>query len=253
MAPSAHTVMIRGSSASKFAGLNDVQELDVDLARRFWRAVERVAAGAQIWGSTEGRQRLIVLVSGWLAETRNLPDGRRQIFSLLLPGDVASIGGSTGLNRGLVALTNVELADVGALGAAAAAGEGKESWLAESIRRREERLFDQIVRIGRLSAKERVLHFLLELYHRLDAIGLVKEDTFRIPLTQELFADVLGLSVVHINRTLQQLRREGLLTIGRGAVTLHQPHKLASTACYQFESPFGEARSWRPVTRRNAI
>ena len=103
------------------------------------------------------------------------------------------------------------------------------------MRQREERLFDQIVRIGRLTAKERVLNLLLELYDRLDAIGLVKENTFRIPLTQEVFADALGLSVVHINRTLQQLRREGMLTVDRGTVTLHQRHKLASFACYQSE------------------
>ena len=104
---------------------------------------------------------------------------------------------------------------------------------------REERLFDQIVRIGRLTAKERVLNLLLELYDRLDAIGLVKENTFRIPLTQEVFADALGLSVVHINRTMQQLRREGMVTVGRGAVTLHQRHKLASFACYQSEGQHG--------------
>jgi CRP-like cAMP-binding protein len=157
-----------------------------------------------------------------------------------LPGDVARVGEAFHFgSRGFVALTNVAITDAEALGLAMA-GEGKESWLAESIRRREERVFDQIVRIGRLTAKERVLNLLLELCDRLDAIGLVKENTFRIPLTQEVFADVLGLSVVHINRTLQQLRREGMLTIGRGAVTLHQRRRLASLACYQSEAQDGD-------------
>jgi hypothetical protein len=81
-----------------------------------------------------------------------------------------------------------------------------------------------------------VLNLLLELYDRLDLIGLVKENTFRIPLTQEVFADALGLSVVHINRTLQQLRREGMLSVGRGTVTLNYRHKLAALACYQSDS-----------------
>ena len=54
-----------------------------------------------------------------------------------------------------------------------------------------------------------------------------------------MFADALGLSVVHINRTLQQLRREGMLTVGRGTVTLQQRHKLATVACYQSEGQNG--------------
>ena len=90
-----------------------------------------------------------------------------------------------------------------------------------------------------------------QLYDRLDAIGLVKESTFRIPLTQEVFADALGLSVVHINRTLQQLRREGMLTVGRGTVTLHQRHKLATFACYQSDAQ--QTAFERPVRRAGAV
>jgi DNA-binding transcriptional regulator YhcF (GntR family) len=62
---------------------------------------------------------------------------------------------------------------------------------------------------------------------------LVKEHTFRLPVTQEMFADALGLSIVHINRTLQQLRKEGLISLKAGTVTLHNRHRLDSLACYQ--------------------
>jgi CRP-like cAMP-binding protein len=205
--------------------------MDVGRVRTFWRTVERIPAGASISERLENRKNQVVVVSGWISETRILPDGRRQIFAFLLPGDVAAGGSSLLCNRELVAVTNVEIADVGAL----ALGEQSDRLaksLAEAARLREERLFDHIVRIGRLTAKERVLNLLLELHDRLDAIGLVKEGTFRVPLTQEVFADALGLSVVHINRTLQQLRREGMLTVGRGTVTLHQRNKLAALACY---------------------
>lgn len=224
---------------STFAGLSDFRQMDVGRVRTFWRTVERVPAGATIAADPESRKRQIVVVSGWISETRILPDGRRQIFAFLLPGDVATVSGLSHVgSRGLVALTNVEIADAGAL-AVGENGERISNSLADAIRQREERLFDQIVRIGRLTAKERVLNLLLELYDRLDAIGLVKENTFRIPLTQEVFADALGLSVVHINRTLQQLRREGMLTVGRGTVTLHQRHKLATFACYQSDGQHG--------------
>lgn len=220
---------------STFAGLNDFRQMDVGRVRTFWRTVERIPTGANI-ADHDGRKRQIVVVSGWISETRILPDGRRQIFAFLLPGDVATVNASSHVgSRGLVALTNVEIADAAAL-TAGEQGERVSASLVDAVRQREERLFDQIVRIGRLTAKERVLNLLLELYDRLDAIGLVKENTFRIPLTQEVFADALGLSVVHINRTLQQLRREGMLTVDRGTVTLHQRHKLAGFACYQSDA-----------------
>ena len=224
---------------STFAGLSDFRQMDVGRVRTFWRTVERIPAGAAVAAGAEARKRQIVIVSGWIAETRILPDGRRQIFAFLLPGDIATVSAETHVgSRGLVALTNVEIADASALTAGDQSDRVSNS-LADAIRQREERLFDQIVRIGRLTAKERVLNLLLELYERLDAIGLVKENTFRIPLTQEVFADALGLSVVHINRTLPQLRREGMLTVGRGTVTLNQRHKLASFACYQSEAQHG--------------
>jgi CRP-like cAMP-binding protein len=210
---------------------------DVGRVRNFWRTVDRVPAGAAISVRPGGRTRNIVVVTGWIAESRILPDGRRQIFAFMLPGDMAAVSESSHVgSRGLVALTNVEIADAAALGRGAL-DEPVANSLAEAMRRREERLFDHVVRIGRLSAMERVLNLLLELYDRLDAVGLVKDDTFRIPLTQEMFADALGLSVVHINRTLQQLRRKGMLTVGRGAVTLHDRQRLAAFACYESERP----------------
>jgi CRP-like cAMP-binding protein len=218
---------------SAFDGGTNVREVDVGRVQNFWRTVERIPVGASISADPESRKRQIVVVSGWIAETRILPDGRRQIFAFLLPGDVASVSGASDVgSRGLVALTNVEIADAAAL----AGGERTSASIADAIRQGEERLFDQIVRIGRLTAKERVLNLLLELHDRLEVIGLVKAGAFRIPLTQEVFADCLGLSVVHINRTLQQLRREGLLTVGRGMVTLHQRHRLAALACYRSDS-----------------
>ncbi|CAN7251152.1 Crp/Fnr family transcriptional regulator [Phenylobacterium sp. LjRoot225] len=230
-------IKARGRSITSLGA--EESSVDVKTARSFWRAVERIQPGASISSGPAGRERTIVVVSGWVSETRILPDGRRQIFSFLLPGDVAAMTHASNIgNRGLVALTNVEIADAGALGGGEA-GEGPGAWLTDASRRREERLFEQIVRIGRLSAKERVLNLLLELYDRLDAIGLVKESAFRIPLTQEVFADALGLSVVHINRTLQQLRREGMVTMGRGTVMLHDRQRLASFACYQAEIHHG--------------
>jgi CRP-like cAMP-binding protein len=230
------------SGGFTFAAATDFRQANVGHAQNFWRTVERISAGASVCADPESRKRQIVVVSGWIAETRILSDGRRQIFGFLLPGDVANVSGASHVgNRGLMALTNVEIADTTAL----MSGEQASATISDAIRRREERLFDHIVRIGRLTAKERMLNLLLELHDRLEAIGLVKGGAFRLPLTQEVFADALGLSVVHINRTLQQLRREGLLTVARGLVTLHRDHRLAALACYQSAVDRVEARARR--------
>jgi CRP-like cAMP-binding protein len=220
------------SDIGQGGGATDTEAADVERVRSFWRNVARHPAGASLeWD--DRKSRVIVLVSGWLAEMRILPDGRRQVFSFLVPGDVTIPGRRTNVGAcGLVALTPVEIADFAAL----ACGEQAETLsqsMRAAVRQREERLGDEIVRIGLLTAKERLLNLLLELHDRLDAVGLARDGHFRCPITQEMFADALGLSVVHINRTAQQLRQEGTVTFGRGTVTLHQPRKLSAAACHR--------------------
>jgi CRP-like cAMP-binding protein len=221
----------------------------VEKVRAFWRRIERYAPGAQVRedpGADPEKQ--LIIVSGWACDLRILPDGRRQIFSFLLPGDAieARGAGSVG-SRGLVALTRLEVVDSGRQLAADA--EGREALiraLDHAALRREQRLYDHLVRMGRLSAKERVVHLLLELWERLERVGLVNGDTFKIPLTQEIFADALGLSIVHINRTLKELRREGLVCIKSGSATLLDRARLATASCYQSRSddPTADPPAW---------
>jgi CRP-like cAMP-binding protein len=180
----------------------------------------------------------VVVVSGWACELRILPDGRRQIFAFMVPGDViderctASMG-----SRGVVALTRLEVIDADAtLSTDPTLRQLFAQAVSEAALEREDRLYDHVLRMGRLSARERVTHLLLELRERLDRAGLVKGDTFRIPLTQEVFADALGLSVVHINRTMKQLRQSGSVVFKSGSVTIRDPDRLAAMA--QYQSPF---------------
>lgn len=73
--------------------------------------------------------------------------------------------------------------------------------------------------LGRRSAKERLAHLVCELSLRLDAEDS-NESRFAFPLTQEQIADALGLTPVHVNRTMQQLRSEGMVATGNRAITL---------------------------------
>lgn len=212
---------------------DECQPLDLKRIQGLWRRVERYTAGVTV--RAEGRSKRLIVVSGWAAEMRILPDGRRQIFGCGLPGDVIDLSNSGNLgNRAFVALTRLEVVDAEVMiRSDGVDGAQTANAIERALRRREDALYEQIVRIGRLNAKERILNLLLDLHDRLSRVGLVKEGAFRVPITQEMFADSLGLSLVHINRTLQQLRREGLLDLRGGAVTLRKNQRLTALACYQ--------------------
>lgn len=104
--------------------------------------------------------------------------------------------------------------------------------LALLARQTEAELLNAILRLGRQMALERTAHLLLELRDRLAAVGLSERDRFPLPLTQEALADTLGLSTVHMNRSLQELRRERLLRLDGGVAELLNPHRLAVLADY---------------------
>lgn len=225
---------------SAFGGLHGRQ---VEQVRAFWRTVERFEPGVQLQcGLGQGVKRGVIL-SGWACEMRILPDGRRQIFSFLLPGDPFVIEEDTDIGgRGVVPLTRLEVMDwTNSFLGGAEARDTLARAVDEAAGKKQDRLLDHMVRIGRLTARERLLHLLLEIFYRLEAVGLVKGDTFRIPLTQAIFADALGLSLVHINRTLKQLRAEGHILLRGGSITLVNRPKLAALAFYEPPQPCGVA------------
>ncbi len=195
--------------------------------------------------ASHGSGRPQVIVSGWACDMRILCDGRRQIFAFLIPGDLIAATTTPGLEPyAVVALTQLLLVSR-APNFVPDHDEQEAISRSDAIAaaRRQEQLYDQLVRIGRLSARERAIHLLLELRYRLDRVGLVKDDTFKVPVNQEVLADALGMSVVHINRTLRELRDEDLLMIKAGAVTLKNLPKLTEISGYV---PPREAGDLRP-------
>jgi len=84
-----------------------------------------------------------------------------------------------------------------------------------------------ITRLGRLSAYERIADLMLEVYERLTAAGLTHGHSFHMPLTQDTLADALGLTSVHVSRTMQSLRQDGVLSMDSRTVTLNDPARLA--------------------------
>jgi CRP-like cAMP-binding protein len=89
---------------------------------------------------------------------------------------------------------------------------------------------ERLIGIGRRSALERTAHFLLELLIRLQIVGLAAERSYRMPFTQELIADALGLSVPHVNRTLRKLRDDGLVSIEDQQVVINDIDGMSALA-----------------------
>jgi CRP-like cAMP-binding protein len=209
-------------------------EPELELVRGLGERRERHSAGEQV--VTEGASgiRPRFIVSGWACRQRLMPDGRRQIFTLLLPGDFIGFGERPSL-AGVVSLTALETTDASLVQDAARRGTapGFARAIGAAALQEDALLLDHAVRLGRLTAFERLAHFLLELAHRLEVVGLGDRQRFPLPLTQEILADALGLSIVHVNRTLQQLRRARMIELRSGVAILLQPDAMAKLCDYR--------------------
>jgi CRP-like cAMP-binding protein len=177
-----------------------------------------------------------LLLAGWACRMRVFPDGRRQIFEFILPGEMYGLcqrPRAVALSTAMT-LTQAVIADASPLREILAERQDEFPNLVAALycaaSLDEVHLLNQLIRVGHQSAYARVAHLVLELRQRLAAVGLAKGDTIALPLTQETLADALGLSIVHLNRTLQQLRRDGLIALKGGVLRLLAPDRLAEIA-----------------------
>lgn len=174
----------------------------------------------------------LLLLSGWAARVRHFPDGRRQILHLLVAGDLIGLASHPDPVEPttVVALTNVTVAP-GPRGDEANPGLAEAYRLSAAIERIH--LLRQVARLGRLGAYERLADLLLHLRDRLRLAGLAGETSFPLPLTQEVLADTLGLTSVHVNRTLQAMRREGAIEMHGSMVRLIEADRFEALVDYQ--------------------
>jgi CRP-like cAMP-binding protein len=187
---------------------------------------------------------VFLLIDGVAMRYRVLRDGRRQVLNIALPGDFIGFPACF-FDAALYSITALNDASVSWIPFADLFG------LFQTQPRLAATLFcsfsceaaiytERVIDVGRRSALERVAHFLLELLIRLQAIGLADERSYRIPLTQELIGDALGLSVPHVNRTLRQLREDALVSIDGQIVVIRDVEALAALADFQkaYLNPF---------------
>ena len=183
----------------------------------------------------------LFLVSGWAGLVRLLTNGKRQILAYYLPGDLIGHAVTPGKRETVVALTRAQTADAGPLLQMAYQGRPDHSGLLSAIeqsgRLEQIHILNQISRLGCQSAVERFANLLLEFERRLTRSGQCKGGEYSMPLTQDVLGECLGLSTVHINRTLQTLKREGMIRAIGATVTILDRKRLRELGDYMDEEP----------------
>lgn len=213
------TPMVRRLSIEGRFSNEDVSELE-----RLQRNRLKLKKGAEFIREGKPVPNIYVPVDGWVMQYSLTLEGRRQIHGLAMPGDPIGLHSSAMAVASASArcLTDVELAVI----------DPEEFFLAQRRSNRVARAVQRAVaegvtiqrghavRLGRLTAEQRIAHFLCEIWHRHRPLGVSEGEMIRLPLTQSEISDHLGLSLVHTNRQLQILRREGLIETRRERVAL---------------------------------
>jgi CRP-like cAMP-binding protein len=158
-----------------------------------------------------------LILSGWACRYKQLEDGRRQVVSFFLPGDLCDLNIFIlrEMDHSIGTITQVSIADLSReFFDEMSAGHPRivtafwwESLVNAAVQR------EWTMNLGQRTALERMAHLLCEIFFRLRIAGLTREDSCDFPLTQADLADATGLSKVHVNRTLQELRSTGLIVL----------------------------------------
>lgn len=204
-----HSLLIR-----QIETISSLSEGDRDAVRRLPMRMRRVDQNRDIIKEGQRAIECCLLLSGVVCRYKIVVGGR-QILSVHFAGDVPDMQNLylERMDHSVSAMTAVTVAHIAhgdlralALGyPALAAAFHRQSLVDGSIER------EWIANIGRRLAIERVAHLICECYERMHALGLASGESFQLPLTQAELGDATGLSTVHINRTLQTLRNDGLL------------------------------------------
>ena len=216
---------------SAFVALSDADLLTLSRLHRRRRSFQ---SGHELVHEGQAKASAFVLSEGWACSYKLLPDGGRQIVDVQIPGDFLGLRSILfrACDHSIEAVTRIEATEVLAADILEAFAEAPRLatavlWAAS---RDEAMVVEHLVNLGRRSAEERMAHFLLELGARLTLVGLGDRTGFDCPLTQYHLADALGLSAVHVNRVLRQLREDGLVTFRHGRVDVDDFDRLKTIA-----------------------
>lgn len=213
---------INGPLALKMGAYVALSASELEVLEQLQQRRRIFTVGREIVHEGQRDASAYVLSKGWACSFKMLPDGTRQIVDFQIPGDflgLRSVLFRTS-DHNIEPVTRVEASEVLVNDLLDVFADKPRLALAVlwAVSRDEAMVVEHLVGLGRRNALERTAHFMLELSARLKLVGLGTAAGFACPLSQYLLADALGLSSVHINRVLRQLREDGLMTFQKGKV-----------------------------------
>lgn len=222
--------------ASKLEAFTRLSAEDLAALTKVTQNVRFVDARRDLVSEGDKPRYVHLVLDGWGARYKSLPDGKRQIVSLFVPGDFCDVNVYIlkQMDHSIGAITRLKVAlitpeEMNAL------TEGRPRvtqalWWHELVTAAIQR--EWTLNLGQRSAYERIGHLLVELYLRLRTVGRAHDGRCDFPLTQNDLADATGLTAVHVNRTLQELRRDGLIELERKQLNILDIDRLMDASMF---------------------
>lgn len=197
----------------------------------------KVRVGKELMHEGQSDHCAYILHKGWACNFKILQDGSRQIIGFSIAGDcigLCNIMLPTSF-QSLVVLTDavVSRIDVPHMSRILREFPRLGSAMLSAVCEDEATLIEHLVSVGRRTPMQRLAHLVVELHERLLTVGLATETQFRCPLNQYVLADALGLSAIHVNRVLRQLRELNLFVLSKRTATLMDVAGLKALAGYK--------------------
>lgn len=184
----------------------------------------------------ERPEKVILLLRGWACRYKVLEDGSKQIIAYLVPGDLCDphVFILDAMDHSIGLLTDAALAFISRDAIIhltdCCPKIARALWWSTLVD--EAVLRHWLVNLGQRDAFDRVAHLFCELWDRLRQVGLKEDDELEVPLTQEQIGDTMALTTVHVNRVIQRMRTEGLVSIKRKMIRVHDLPRLRELCGY---------------------
>ena len=225
---------MRNRFVDKLQGFADLDAVDTDALEVITNAPRSFAPKQDLIREGDQPGPVFVVLAGWACRYKILPAGSRQITAFLLPGDACDlhVGMLAEMDHGIQAVSQASVAMISRTDMTSLLEThpriARAMYISQLVD--EGTLRSWIVSMGRRSSLERVAHLMCELYLRSLAVGEAVDDLVTLPLSQIVLADALGMTPVHINRVLKQLRLAGTMDLRRGSLVITNPVRLVQIA-----------------------
>jgi len=220
----------------KLSALGNLSREDIafiEATKAEWKPFRK---GAEIVRVGDRYKAVLVMCEGWAYRCHTFSNGRRQILGFVLPGDFIAlhVNFPRAADHSVVAICKSTVAMIPFARIEEIHRNHPRIAAALSYSTAEDhmRLGAHVSRLGRRDSYERMAHFLLELWDRLNVANGAVSDSFDLPLTQEEIGDLLGMTVVHVNRTLKRLEASGLIVRQRRRIRIADLAALKALADY---------------------